>query len=144
MTLAEKLLLLSVFLQIGLTFAVLVALGRSRVPLVMRGEIEISAIAVKTEAWPLKAQQISNNFNNQFQLPVLFYVLSLLSLWAGGTNWLDVALAFLFVGLRMVHAFIHCTTNRVIPRFQVYFLGLLVLVVFTIVLALRLLLSPTA
>jgi hypothetical protein len=144
MTITEKLLILSVVLQVGLTLVVLVVLGRSRIPLVLRGDIAIADIAVKTEAWPLRSQQISNSFNNQFQLPVLFYVGVLLALWAGGTGWLEAVLALVFVGLRIVHAAIHCTSNRVIWRFQAYATGFLVLVLFWVVLALRLLLSPTA
>jgi hypothetical protein len=107
----------------------------------MSGEIPLKDIAVDTAAYPLKARLLSNNFDNQFQLPILFYVATLLALWSGGTNWLEVACAWAFVALRYGHTAIHITTNNVERRFAVYTAGLAVLAVLWLLLLLRLLLS---
>jgi hypothetical protein len=127
MVMAEKILLLAVVAQVALTLGVLFILGRRRLPLVAAKQIKVSDIAVKTDAWPLPAQLASNNFQNQFQLPVLFYVLAAVAL---ATNQASMWLAIggcIFVATRYAHTFIHITKNRVYRRFYVYVSGLLVL-----------------
>ena len=135
---AEKLLILAMTLQVLLTAAILVWMGAERVPRVMRGEIKLDDIAVDRDAYPLRARLLSNNFDNQFQLPVLFYVAALLSLWGNGTGWLEAALAWLFVALRYGHAFVHVTSNNVYRRFVLYCAGLVVLGLLWLWLAIKL------
>lgn len=139
--LVTKLLILAVAAQVLLTVVILCLMGRERVPRVMSGEVAVKDIAVERSAYPLRARLLSNNFDNQFQLPVLFYVMALLALWSGGTNWAEVILAWLFVALRYAHAAIHVTTNRVHVRFAVYTAGLAVLCVLWLLVLLRILLS---
>jgi len=143
MPLTEKLLILIMGLQALLAMGILVWMGMERVPRVMRGEIAVADIAVDRTAYPLRARLLSNNFDNQFQLPVLFYVACLLSLIVGGTGWAEVLLAALFVVLRYGHAAIHVTSNNVLHRFGVYFAGLVVLALLWLWLVLRILLAPS-
>ena len=143
MSLVEKLLILAVAAQALLTVGILIWMGMERVPRVARGEISMADIAVDGDAYPLKARLLSNNFDNQFQLPVLFYVAVLLALWGGGAGWVEVILCWLFVGLRYVHAGVHVTTNRVFHRFGVYFAGLVVLGLLWLWLVLRIVLAPS-
>ena len=140
MPLLDKLLIVAMAAQVLLTLGVLFWLGSERVPRVMSGEIAVKDIAVERIGYPLRARLLSNNFDNQFQLPVLFYVAGLLILILGGPNWLEVGLAWLFVVLRYAHTGIHVTTNRVHRRFVVYTTGLAVLALLWIVLLIRLLL----
>ena len=141
MPLIAKLLILAVAAQVFLTIAILVLMGRERVPRVMSGEIDVKAIAVERDAYPLKARLLSNSFDNQFQLPILFYVAALLALMLGGVTWLEVIAAWLFVGLRYAHAAIHVTTNHVLNRFAVYASGLAVLTILWLLVLFRLLLA---
>lgn len=141
MTLAEKMLILAVAAQVALTLLILVWMGRERVPRVLRGEIAAKDIAVERSAYPLKARLLSNNFDNQFQLPVLFYVAALLSLWLGWVGWVEVMLAGLFVALRYVHAAIHVTTNHLTRRFAAYVAGLVVLALLWLWLVIHILLN---
>lgn len=141
MPLVAKLLILAIAAQVLLTLAILILMGVERLPRIISGEIPLKDIAVDRDAYPLKARLLSNNFDNQFQLPILFYVAALLALWSGGTNWLEVGLAWAFVALRYVHAAIHVTTNNVERRFAVYAIGLAVLALLWLLLLLRLLLA---
>ena len=122
-----------------LALALLWHLGVQRVPLVLKGKVRIQEIALDKERWPERARQASNAFDNQFQLPVLFYVACLVAI-AFGATLFEVVLAGLFVVSRYVHAFIHITSNHVVRRFQAYFAGLIVLCVFWADLLVRLLL----
>lgn len=143
MPLVDKILVLAMAAQVLLTVVILVWMGRERVPRVMRGEIAVADIAVERSAYPLKARLLSNSFDNQFQLPMLFFVGALLALLVGGSGWIEAALALLFVALRVVHAAIHVTTNHVFRRFAAYSAGLAVLALFWLWLVIRILLSPS-
>lgn len=138
MTLVDRLLILAIAAQVLLTLAILVWMGMERVPRVARGEIAVDDISVDRAAYPLRARLLSNNFDNQFQLPVLFYVAVLLALWTGGAGWIDLILAWLFVALRYIHAAVHVSTNRVYRRFAFYTAGLVVLGFLWVWLVLRL------
>ena len=138
MTAVEKVLIAIMAAQVLLTLLVLVWMGMERVPRVARGEIAMGDIAVDRTAYPLRARLLSNNFDNQFQLPVLLYVGVMVALWIGGASWVDALLAGLFVALRYVHAGIHVTTNRLFHRFGVYVAGLVVLALLWLWLVLRL------
>lgn len=130
-------LILAILLQGLLALGLMFYLGSIRVPLVMSGQVKASAIATDRRGWPEREWAVGNAVDNQFQLPVLFYVGSVLAIVFGATL-IEVGLAFLFVLLRYVHAFIHITDNHVIRRFSVYTAGLVVLCLFWLDLAIRL------
>lgn len=133
----DNLVIAAVLLQGLLALIVLVVLGFRRVPKVMSGQIKIRDIALDASNWPEGEQQAANAFNNQFQLPVLFYVAAGLTIYFGST-WLDAALALLFVASRYVHAQIHVTSNYVPNRFTAYVVGFLLLALWWLVIAVRL------
>lgn len=141
---AVKLLLAAVFVQVGLTFALLIWLGRSRAQSAARGEVRIADVALSSDAWPDRIKQIANSFANQFELPVLFYVAALLAIVMGQVDWIVAGLAVAFVALRLLHAFIHVTNNMVIRRFQVYVAGFAMLAAMWLYLAAGILLAPLA
>ena len=144
MPLIARLLILAIAAQVLLSIVILLLMGRERVPRVMSGEIAIKDIAVERTAYPLRARILSNSFDNQFQLPVLFYVAALLALFASAPGWVEVVFAWLFVALRCVHAFIHLTSNDVRQRFAAYTAGLAVLGLLWLWLVLRLvILAPS-
>ena len=122
-----------------LALALLWHLGMHRIPMVLRGKVRIEDVALDKEAWPERARQASNAFDNQFQLPVLFYVACFVAL-AFGPTLFEVVLAALFVLSRYVHAAIHITSNHVMSRFQAYVAGFAVLSVLWGELLVRLLL----
>lgn len=141
MALIDKLLVAELLLLIALTLGLLLSLSWVRVPLVTTRKVRIRDIALSGDGWPEHARKLANAVDNQFQLPVLFYAGALLSLLLGGTGWSEVILGGLFVALRYAHALIHVTDNNVPRRFGVYAAGFLVLGVFWIVLAVRVVLA---
>ncbi|MDF2983212.1 MAG: hypothetical protein K0Q69_2984 [Devosia sp.] len=133
-------LIAAILAQGALALGLLWYLGAIRIPMVMKGEVRIDDIALERKGWPKREWLASNAFDNQFQLPVLFYVGAGLALYFGPTL-LEIVLAWLFVVSRYAHAFVHVTDNHVIRRFAAYFVGLLLLCVFWLDLAVRLLLA---
>lgn len=131
--------LLPVFVLIALTFALAVWMGYERNRAIYAKEVRIKDIALTKESWPARAKQVSNAYHNQFELPVLFYVLVALALITKKADLIFVVLSWVFVLSRIVHAYIHTTSNRVPRRFFVYVVGLLVLLVMWAIFAVQIL-----
>ena len=72
--------LLPVFVLVGLTFALLLGMVGTRRRALVGGETRIRDIALGQPNWPTRATQIGNCYRNQFELPLLFYVLIALAL----------------------------------------------------------------
>ncbi|KAB0676455.1 hypothetical protein F6X38_21285 [Aureimonas leprariae] len=88
---------------------------------------------------PADSASASRNVANQFELPVLFHAVCLALYVTNGASWLAVALAWIFVVCRLVHAFVHLGSNAVAQRFQAFVAGFVVLFVLWILFALHLL-----
>ncbi len=131
--------LLPVFVQVGLTFALLWMTALRRVGALRRGIVKPEDIALGEQGWPKKATQCGNAFRNQFELPVLFYVLIALILITRAGDLLLLVLAWLFVILRIAHAYVHTTSNVVFLRGRIYGGGFLVLMIMWIVFAFKIL-----
>jgi hypothetical protein len=129
------------FVLVALTFVLLFWMGGARFAAVRRGEVRVADIALGQRNWPPRVQQISNCYHNQLQLPLLFYVLTVLALLLHKADLLFVVMAWIFVALRIVHAAIHVTSNRVFHRFQAFAAGAIVLLLMWIIFALRVLLA---
>jgi hypothetical protein len=131
--------LLPVFVQVALTFLLLMWMGRSRIASLRAGDVKVRDIALGERSWPTRIQQIANSYHNQFELPVLFYAIVALALVTRKADLLFVVLSWVFVGSRLVHAVIHTTSNRVSQRFAVFLVGVIVLMAMWIMFALRIL-----
>lgn len=128
----RNLVFLPMLAQILLTVTVFVWLGIAKSKALKLGQVDLEKRALHTDAWPDHVLKISNNINNQFETPVLFYALVLM-LWA--LNAID-AYAMIFacgyVVTRVIHLYIHTGSNIVPLRRRVFTLG----IVFLLLLAL--------
>ena len=131
--------LLPLFVQVALTFFLLFWTGRARVAAVRRGDVHPRDIALRESNWPKRETQIANAYHNQLELPVLFYVLTILAIITRHADLLFVLLAWLFVLLRLVHVYIHLTSNHVGRRYAAFAAGVLVLLVMWVIFIARLL-----
>ncbi len=134
-----QMVLLPVFVQVALTFAMLFWMASARTQSVKSGETKIRDIALGQSAWPTRAQQISNNYDSQFQIPLLFYVVIILALFTRTADLIFVVLSWLFVLARIAHAYVHTTSNHVPTRFNVFAVGIFVLLIMWIYFAFKIL-----
>ena len=134
--------LLPVFVQVALTFVMLGLTGYSRVTSILRGDVKTRDIALGQPNWPEHVTKFGNSYNNQFQLPVLFYVLVILTWLLRKADLLFVILSWAFVATRLYHAYIHATSNHVTRRFNAFAAGFIVLVVMWIMFAMHILINP--
>jgi hypothetical protein len=135
-----QMVLLPVFVLVGLAFALLLWMATARTRALTGKEIRIKDIALGQPNWPERATQIGNCFSNQFELPVLFYILIAVALPLRHADLVIVLLSWVFVVTRFAHAGIFVTSNNVQQRSLVWFAGVLVLLAMWLYFALRTLL----
>ncbi len=110
--------------MVALTYAVWLRMYFMRIAQMRRERIHPQAVATSTQAAAkLTDSRGADNFRNQFELPVLFYLAVVVAVQSAQVTALTLTLAWLFVALRIAHSAIHCTYNRVYHRFYVYFAG---------------------
>lgn len=126
------------FVHVLMTFVLLFASGRKRIAALRERKVKISDIALGQRNWPADVTQFSNAFDNQFQLPMLYYALTAFTMITNKGDLTFVILAWLFVATRLVHAFIYVTSNNITRRFKSYLAGMGVLAVMWIVFGLQL------
>jgi hypothetical protein len=135
-----QMVLLPVFIQIWLTFALLFAMAASRTRALSSGETKVGDIAPREPNWPAGATKLGNCFADQFELPVLFYVLIAIALPLRRADLFIVLMSWVFVVTRSAHAGVFVTSNDVQPRSLAWLAGALVLAAMWLYFALRLLL----
>jgi len=137
MTLPE--ILSPLFVEVALTFGLYFWMAYHRTTLIRSGEVHPRDIALREPGWPNRATQISNAAQNQLELPVLFYVLTILAIVSRHADLLFVVLAWIFVLFRLLHAYIHVTSNRISRRGPLFGVSLLVLFIMWVIFAVRIL-----
>ncbi|MEO6782062.1 MAG: MAPEG family protein [Bradyrhizobium sp.] len=135
-----QMVLLPVFVLVGLTFALLLWMAGARRRALVGGETKIRDIALGQPNWPTRATQIGNCYRNQFELPLLFYVLIALALPLRHADLVIVMLSWVFVVTRFAHAGIFVSSNDLGQRSMAWFAGALVLLAMWIYFALKILL----
>jgi hypothetical protein len=130
--------LMPVFAQVALTFALLFWMSILRIQAIRQGKVAPHAIALREPNWPPRATQIGNAYHNQLETPLLFYALILLALETRTADSILLVLSWLFVVSRFVHAYIHITSNRIDRRGPVFLVGAIGLALMWIIVAFRL------
>jgi hypothetical protein len=112
--------------QVALTYVVYVVLGFRRRQAVRSHGATPKNFRLRTTE-PEASATAANNLSNQYELPVLFHVACLCLYVTQGVSDVTLLLAWLFVLSRIVHAFIHLTSNRVSWRGLVFGVGYVLL-----------------
>lgn len=111
-----------------LTMFVLVKMFRARVAAVRSGQIDVTYYRLYQGALePERTQKFTRHFINLFEAPTLFYVACLAAMVAGVGGIAMLALAWAYVVVRYLHAFIHLGGNRLRKRMTIYFVSWLIL-----------------
>ncbi len=129
------------FVQVLLTFAMMLGMMYCRTGALRRGETRLEQIALREPNWPLRATQFGNAFSNQFELPVLFYVLTILAMMTRHADVLFVVMAWIFVAFRVLQAAVHVSSNNVRYRGAFYGISAIVLLIMWLIFIVKLLLG---
>jgi hypothetical protein len=127
-----------VLAQIFLTLTMLILLGVRKTKAVKAGEVNRQQAALNNKVWPEDVVKVSNNIANQFEVPVLFYVLCLMLYSINAAGMVAIVLAWMFALSRFAHAYVHIGSNYVPMRLRLFLVGCLVLIAMLILVALEL------
>ena len=81
---------------------------------------------------PPEVRWKADNYNNLMEQPTLFYAVAITLAVIGEANDTNLALAWLYVGLRVVHSLVQAMTNIILVRFSVFMIASVVLLVLAI------------
>jgi len=125
----DNALLYPMFAMVILTFTVLVTLFRTRVRFVREGQIDAGYFKTyQGGSEPAASAQLSRHFSNLFEAPVLFYAACLAALVTHQSGPALTGLAWLYVALRVAHAYVHTGRNTLNHRIAAYLSSWLVLI----------------
>lgn len=114
------------FGMVLLTTAVGILAITARVRGVRRQQVSIKVFRTMQGELPDFILRTTRNYNNQFELPVLFYVVCTLHLVLQQTTTTALVGAWAFVASRTLHAFIHLTYNNIMHRMFAFWLGVVI------------------
>jgi hypothetical protein len=110
------------------TLLIYVRLIKVKIRELKAGRVDMARRGIHEDAWGESVMLINNNIRNQFELPVLFYVVCFM-LWAlEAVGTLALVAAWLFVLSRIAHAWVHLTSNYIPNRRRFFTVGWWILV----------------
>ena len=131
--------LLPLFVQVLLTFGLWFWMAWLRTSALRSRAVHRRDVALREPNWPRDVLQIGNAAHNQLEIPMLFYVLTILSIITRHADLIFVVLAWVFVLSRLAHAYVHTTSNDIRQRGPLFGIGLLVLLIMWVIFIVRIL-----
>jgi len=116
------------FVHIALTVSVGIRSVTGRVAAVQNGETSLKDIALDSSNWPPRLRKISNNYDNQFDLPTVWLALSALVVATGKIDTVLIVMSWAFIASRLVHSYIHTGSNHLPSRMYAYITGVALVV----------------
>lgn len=111
-----------VIAQVALVFSIYLLMMRRRFGAVRSGTAKAKDYVIPTIE-PAPSATVARNLINQFELPLLFYLVCVLLYLTAGAGPLAVIVAWLFVLSRLAHAYVHVTSNRLMVRQRLFTVG---------------------
>ena len=116
---------------VGWTFVMWFWMYATRIPAMREANLDLDELS-RTGAplvLPPKVARVADNYNHLHEQPTIFYALALAAQLSGTADAASVALAWGYVGVRVVHSLIQATVNVILLRFAVFAAGSLILMV---------------
>lgn len=111
----------SMFAMILLTFAVAGYLFKLRFDAVKTGKVKLSTFRLNNATdMPANMLQAARNYTNLFEIPTFFYAAGTLAIVLQLETASIIVLSWFFVIARILHSWIHLTSNNVIHRLQAF------------------------
>ena len=105
--------LLPLFVEVILTFALMFWMAALRGRDFKSGVATYSNVALREPNWSKRTLQVSYAYANQLELPILFYVLTILAFITHLAGIVFLVLAWIFVVFRILQAAVHVTSNNI-------------------------------
>ena len=95
-------------------------------------DVRLSQFRMFEGEFPDRLRSTRQQFQNMFEIPILFYLLCLLNIFFNNYNQLDIILSWCFVVFRVIHFFIRLQNQKtinIIPRTLVFVISLIFLTI---------------
>ncbi len=131
-----------VLAMVLLTMAAIAILGVRRFAAVRDQQIDPAFFrAYRDNEEPESLRIVSRHVINLFETPVLFYVVAIFIFVTGQADGLLTGLAWMYVAARYLHSYVHLTSNKVMVRFRLFVLSLLLLAAMWLLFAVQIIVS---
>lgn len=109
----------------------------TRIPAIQRAKIDMMAKVGGTGKdldgqLPDSVQWKAHNYNHLMAEPTIFYAVALVLAMVGAGDGLNACIAWVYVGLRVLHSLIQSLVNRVILRFAMFMLSSVALIMLVV------------
>lgn len=135
----SQLIFIPVLVQVLLTIVLYMVLNVRKIRAVKAGDVNEARRGLYDDAWPEYVLKVNNCIRNQFEVPVLFYVVSISLAVLGAVSMPALVLAWLFAASRIAHAYVHTGSNYVPLRRKIFTVGVLIVLLMSMLLVAALL-----
>ncbi|GGE95079.1 MAPEG family protein [Pseudoalteromonas gelatinilytica] len=134
----EKWLIVAMFTQVLLTFIVMYIMGKRRFRAAKQKTIGMKDfLTMDLEKAGTDVRVADRNFINQFEMPVLFFIACLTALQVNAVGTVFVALAWVYVALRIIHSVIHLTSNTLKARYYSFVVSSFIMLIMWVLILVR-------
>jgi hypothetical protein len=123
------------------TFVMWAWLYVTRIPAIRRARIRLDPNRPRGDQMaelPPQVRWKADNYNHLMEMPTVFYPTAIVLALVSTSPGTDAALAWAYVGLRVVHSIFQATVNKIEVRFALFFLSSLVMLALAVRAALAL------
>ena len=95
-------------------------------------DVKLGQFRIYEGIFPDRLRSARQQFQNMFEIPILFYLLCLLNIFFKNYNQFDIIICWCFVVFRVIHFFIRLQNQKtinVIPRTLVFIISLIFLTI---------------
>ncbi len=123
--------LIPVLVLIIWTLIIWVWMYATKIPAMQKAKIdpEVALHPGGLTMLPSKVRVIGDNYNHLHEQPTIFYALAFYTHLVGTGDTINIWLAWVFVGLRIVHSLAQIIVKKVMVRFPLFVLATIVLIV---------------
>lgn len=103
----------------------------TRIPAIQKMKMKLDPNSPRGEQMstlPASVRWKADNYNHLFEQPTIFYAIALTLAMLGAGDGTNLTLAWIYVGMRVVHSLVQALINKIELRFAVFFLSSLVLI----------------
>ena len=107
----------------------------TRIPAIQQAKMRLNRYAPRGEQMnelPPQVRWKADNYNHLMEQPTVFYAIVLALVLMDQSTTANVALAWAYTGLRVVHSIIQATWNKILVRFAVFSVSSLALIGLTV------------
>jgi hypothetical protein len=119
-------LLLPVLALICWTLVMWLWMYATRIPAMQKAQIDPDAArhpGTYGDRMPANVRSVADNYNHLHEQPTIFYALMFFAALTGGQGNFMELMAWIYVGLRIVHSFVQILSPKVMLRFMVFALA---------------------